>query len=203
MHRFLSDGVARNADRQSDRSDKAFDHGSLSHTLLGRPPIWVSKGLNLGLAILLPIAFAVAAAKLGQVEPDATRSGRQARRDHLGDGDRGALVLQAEINAILAAAATEPDDARNAMGAVNWGDLGCVEIEMRRSLLRSDEPSWVVAIVEEESPDAAGLKALYSRAPAWSPRPSDRGANDNQPGLGARYTTCGSGGAQFERDHDR
>jgi len=29
MHRFLGDGVARKADRQSDRSDKAFDHGSM------------------------------------------------------------------------------------------------------------------------------------------------------------------------------
>jgi hypothetical protein len=29
MCRFLSDGVARKADRQSDRSDKAFDHGPM------------------------------------------------------------------------------------------------------------------------------------------------------------------------------
>ena len=28
MHRLLSDGGARKADRQSDRSDNAFDHGS-------------------------------------------------------------------------------------------------------------------------------------------------------------------------------
>jgi hypothetical protein len=27
MHRFLSDGVAGKSDRQSDRRDKAFDHG--------------------------------------------------------------------------------------------------------------------------------------------------------------------------------
>jgi hypothetical protein len=27
MRRFLSDGVTRKADRQSDRSDKAFHHG--------------------------------------------------------------------------------------------------------------------------------------------------------------------------------
>jgi hypothetical protein len=27
--RFLSDGVSRKADRESDRSDKAFDHGSM------------------------------------------------------------------------------------------------------------------------------------------------------------------------------
>jgi hypothetical protein len=28
MRRFLTDRVVRNADRQSDRSDKAFDHRS-------------------------------------------------------------------------------------------------------------------------------------------------------------------------------
>jgi hypothetical protein len=32
MHRFLSDGVARKSHRQSDRSDKAFDHGSMLPT---------------------------------------------------------------------------------------------------------------------------------------------------------------------------
>jgi hypothetical protein len=30
MQRFLRAGVVRKADRQSDRSDKAFDHGSFS-----------------------------------------------------------------------------------------------------------------------------------------------------------------------------
>jgi hypothetical protein len=29
MYRFLSDCVARKADRQSDRSNEAFDHGSM------------------------------------------------------------------------------------------------------------------------------------------------------------------------------
>jgi hypothetical protein len=29
MHRFLSDGVVRQADCESDRGDKAFDHGSM------------------------------------------------------------------------------------------------------------------------------------------------------------------------------
>ena len=32
MHRFLSDGVACKSDRQSDRRDKAFDHGSMLPT---------------------------------------------------------------------------------------------------------------------------------------------------------------------------
>jgi hypothetical protein len=32
MHRLLSDGVARKSHRQSDRSDKFFDHGSMLPT---------------------------------------------------------------------------------------------------------------------------------------------------------------------------
>jgi hypothetical protein len=32
MHRFLSDGVARKSHRQSDRTNKAFDHGSMLPT---------------------------------------------------------------------------------------------------------------------------------------------------------------------------
>ena len=36
MHRFLSDGVARKADRQSDPRDKAFDHGTMLPVVGGR-----------------------------------------------------------------------------------------------------------------------------------------------------------------------
>lgn len=68
-----------------------------------------------------------------------------------------ALRLQSAIDAILTKAATEPGAARHAMGAINWGDLGCTEIEERRSLLHPGDP-WVVAIIEEASPDAVGLK---------------------------------------------
>ena len=67
-----------------------------------------------------------------------------------------AVSLQAEINAILDQAATEPNEARIAMGAVNWGDLGCTDIELRQSLL-FDEDTIVVRI-EEASPDAIGLR---------------------------------------------
>lgn len=35
MHRFLSDGGARKADRQSDCNDKTFDHGSRFPTRKG------------------------------------------------------------------------------------------------------------------------------------------------------------------------
>ena len=78
-----------------------------------------------------------------------------------------ALVLQAEINAILDAAENEPGDVRQAMGAINWGDLGCTEIEERFSLLRPGE-FCIVAIVEEASPDATGLKAyILERLPSY------------------------------------
>jgi hypothetical protein len=69
-----------------------------------------------------------------------------------------ALTLQAAIDTILAAAAHEPGHVRSAMGAINWGDLRCVDLEERRSLLHPGEPQ-IVAIIEEASPDAIGLHA--------------------------------------------
>jgi hypothetical protein len=68
-----------------------------------------------------------------------------------------ALDLQNAIDDILLGAGTEPDDVRLAMGAINWGDLGCTEIELRRSLLH-DFPETIVALIEEASPDAIGLR---------------------------------------------
>jgi hypothetical protein len=68
-----------------------------------------------------------------------------------------ALRLQTAIDDILDAASAEPDDVRSAMGAVNWGDLGCTEIEGRRSFLH-DVPEVIVAIIEEASPSATGLR---------------------------------------------
>ena len=43
------------------------------------------------------------------------------------------------------------------MGAINWGDLLCTDIELRRSLIGKGET--IVATIEEASPDAAGLRA--------------------------------------------
>ena len=71
-----------------------------------------------------------------------------------------ALKLQTAIDDILDEAATEPDDVRSAMGAVNWGELACSQIELRRSLIH-DGPSGaeiIVAIIEEAAPDATGLR---------------------------------------------
>jgi hypothetical protein len=67
-----------------------------------------------------------------------------------------ALALQAKINTILEAARHEPKDKRTSMGAINWGDLRCVEIEERRSLLLPGD-RWIVALIEEASPEALGL----------------------------------------------
>ena len=68
-----------------------------------------------------------------------------------------ALRLQITINDILRGAKAEPDDVRIAMGAINWGDLLCTDIELRRSLIGKGET--IVATIEEASPDAAGLRA--------------------------------------------
>jgi hypothetical protein len=46
MYRFLSDGVARKADRQSDRSDKAFDHGPMFSIEIRRSIAASSTGEN-------------------------------------------------------------------------------------------------------------------------------------------------------------
>jgi hypothetical protein len=73
------------------------------------------------------------------------------------EGRDEALRLQININDILRGAKAEPDDVRNAMGAINWGDLLCTDIELRRSLIGKGET--IVATIEEASPDAAGLRA--------------------------------------------
>jgi hypothetical protein len=84
------------------------------------------------------------------VEIRLKREGNELTRDE-------ALRLQININDILRGAKAEPDDVRNAMGAINWGDLLCTDIELRRSLIGKGET--IVATIEEASPDAAGLRA--------------------------------------------
>jgi hypothetical protein len=68
-----------------------------------------------------------------------------------------ALTLQSRIDTILDQAKAEPDDVRVRMGAINWGDLGCVGIDLCLSVLNPGE-QWHVARIEEAGPDAAGLK---------------------------------------------
>ena len=70
-----------------------------------------------------------------------------------------ALALQSRIDAILDQAAAEPDDVRVRLGAINWGDLGGVGIDRCVSLIDpGDDKPWIVARIEEASPDAAGLR---------------------------------------------
>lgn len=64
-----------------------------------------------------------------------------------------AVRLQQAADAILDAI---PATERQRMGAVNWGDLRCREVEVRQSLLRDAGPEiWLT--VEEASPHASEL----------------------------------------------
>lgn len=78
--------------------------------------------------------------------------------------------LQAAVNEILDEAKLD-DKAHAAMGAVNWGDLRCTDVEERRSALY-DHQSPVVVMIEEADPGALGLRNFVSR------RLAKRGYND-------------------------
>lgn len=71
--------------------------------------------------------------------------------------DLAILRIRDLVNAALCAAYNLPDDQRFALGAINWGDLDCVDVEHRESLLYPGEPVCV-ALVEEASPEATGLQ---------------------------------------------
>jgi len=64
--------------------------------------------------------------------------------------------LQAAVNLILKQARQLPDHERVAMGAINWGDLNCTDVEERKSLLT--DSCFQAVIIEEASPDAEGLR---------------------------------------------
>lgn len=49
-------------------------------------------------------------------------------------------------------------------GAVNWGDLGVVDVEYRMSMLRPNEGPTAVVMVEEASPDSKLAPWLTRRA---------------------------------------
>lgn len=70
-----------------------------------------------------------------------------------------AIALMDEVNAALDAA---EKCARASMGAVNWGDLSCRDVEVRTSLIH--DTSMIAVTIEEASPDATGLRAFVS---AW------------------------------------
>lgn len=63
------------------------------------------------------------------------------------------------VNAALAEAGELSCAERSRLGAINWGDLGCVDVEARRSLLRKGG-ALIAVVIEEASPDAVGLHAF-------------------------------------------
>lgn len=58
--------------------------------------------------------------------------------------------LRSHLQELLSIAETMRQD----MGAVNWGDIGLVDIEYRRSLMHPEESAQCVVIVAEASPDS-------------------------------------------------
>jgi hypothetical protein len=67
-----------------------------------------------------------------------------------------ASKLQNAVNEALILARWLPKDERERMGAINWGDLSCRDVEERRSLLHEGN-SYVAVLIEEAHPDAVGL----------------------------------------------
>lgn len=68
-----------------------------------------------------------------------------------------AKTLQAIVDEALDEAHANEGQAE--MGAINWGDLSCTDVEERRSLLHDDAPT-IVVIIEEASPEATGLRGF-------------------------------------------
>jgi hypothetical protein len=62
-----------------------------------------------------------------------------------------------EVERLLALAKKYGD----AMGAVNWGDLGVVDVEYRLSMLRPHEGPHCMVMIEEASPDCHLPNYLY------------------------------------------
>lgn len=67
-----------------------------------------------------------------------------------------ALEIQDAVNAALDAARAMHAYAKTGLGAVNWDEVSCTDVEERRSLLRDSR--LVAVVIEEASPSAAGLQ---------------------------------------------
>ena len=72
-----------------------------------------------------------------------------------------AEILRDVVNAILETAFTARHRVLS-MAAVNWGDLGCTDVEERTSLLTGSK--LITVIIEEASPEAAQLIKFVSHA---------------------------------------
>jgi hypothetical protein len=68
-------------------------------------------------------------------------------------------ALRDEVNRLLAVADAMPDADRYNLGAINWADLGVVDIEVRSSLQHPESWPIIVVMIEEASPDC--------RLPRW------------------------------------
>ena len=73
-----------------------------------------------------------------------------------------AQTLQSLVNDILEKAFIERHTNKLVHDAINWGDLGCTDVEDRRSLLR--ESNLITVVIEEASPDATHLHKYVSEA---------------------------------------
>ncbi len=51
----------------------------------------------------------------------------------------------------------------HSFGAVNWGDLGVVDIEYRLSMLRPDDGPQCVVQIEEAAPDCGLTQWIWDR----------------------------------------
>lgn len=67
-----------------------------------------------------------------------------------------ATRLKRVVDEALKEARKRPDDERVRMGAINWGDLWCIDVEERKSLLT--DTVFIAVVIEEASPDAQGLQ---------------------------------------------
>jgi hypothetical protein len=70
-------------------------------------------------------------------------------------------VLQIQVNMILKMAMDENQKSPGIKGAINWGDLKCVDIIECHS--RVENYSYVLICIEEASPDATELISFVKR----------------------------------------
>lgn len=71
-------------------------------------------------------------------------------------GKPQARLLQRAVDEALAEAEKLPPDKRYHLGAVNWADLKCSDVERRSSLINGS--TMVAVVIEEAAPDAVGLQ---------------------------------------------
>jgi hypothetical protein len=67
-----------------------------------------------------------------------------------------ARELRALVDEALAEARASDDDERRRMGAVNWADLRCVDVEQRTSLI--NDSTTIAVTIKEAAPDAIELQ---------------------------------------------